>query len=185
MGGVPEVHGEAHGEALGGAPPGAVAFDRLSRALSVEHEVLVVAQQVVVGHATARGRPHHRVAVRTLEVGLDDLVVPAVAVGTTKFSRKKTRLPQRKAQAGQGLLEHEAAQFEALDAQDVDGLLALVREAQVLRVPPQLQALQPWQVVGDAVHELVHVDVDAQALRRPHHQDPVARPLIKRCKHRQ
>lgn len=62
-------------------------------------------------------------------------------------------------------------ELEALDSQDVDCLLTLVGETQILRVPLELDALQVGAVVGDAVHQLVNVNVHTQSLPGTHNDD--------------
>ena len=52
---------------------------------------MVPAEEVDVGHSTAGVHPHHCRAVRTLEVGLDDLIEFAV----TERQERGTVLPMR------------------------------------------------------------------------------------------
>lgn len=56
--------------------------------------------------------------------------------------------------------QHQALQFETLNAQDIDGLLALVAETKVLRIPTQLQPLQVGAAVRDAVHQLGKYEIE-------------------------
>lgn len=58
----------------------------------VEHQVAVVFQQMVGGHATASGRTHDSGAVRSLEVRFDRLVVATVAACIFFWGREGTHI---------------------------------------------------------------------------------------------
>lgn len=85
---------------------------KLNTKLSIEHQVVVVLQPVVGRHTAARRIPHDGHSIGALEVCLHQLIVAAVA-------------------------EHHAAKFQALDAQQIDGLLAFVGEAEILGIPSE------------------------------------------------
>lgn len=79
-------------------------------AKSIENQVVVVLQHVIGRDTTASCVPDHGHSVSSFEVGLNQLIVPTIA-------------------------EHHAAEFQALDAQQIDRLLTFVGESEVLGVP--------------------------------------------------
>lgn len=62
--------------------------------------------------------------------------------------------------------ENETFEPETLDPHGINGLLALVGEAQRLRIPRHLQTFKVLGVVGDVVKQPVHVDLAHQAVRQ-------------------
>jgi hypothetical protein len=132
---------------------------------SVEDQVLVVGQQVVVRDATVGQGPDNSHAIGSLEVCLDDLVVATVTATEVSRTVEKQVLECRPPQT-------ETFQFETFDSQGVDRLLTLVGEPQVVWVPSQLEPLDDGTASSDGVHQLVDQDVHAEPLLRAHHYDP-------------
>lgn len=62
--------------------------------------------------------------------------------------------------------ENETFKPETLDPHGINGLLALVGEAQRLRIPRHLQSFEVLGIVGDVVEQPVHVDLAHQAVRQ-------------------
>lgn len=92
-------------------------------------------QGVVSGNSAGGDRSDHRVSVGTLEVSLYYLIVSSITVNTKKCFRKKNS--SVRAQCNKSP-ETKSFEFEALDSENINGLLALVGEPEVVGVPAQL-----------------------------------------------
>ena len=89
------------------------------------------------------------------------------------------------------LPQNETLELKALDTQQIDGFLALVREAKIFWIlkikikfitmnkknqknlfyPSQFQTLQSWTTASNRVHELINVNIDPQSFGCAHNHN--------------
>ena len=122
----------------------------------IEQQIFVKCQKIAVGYAAIGHGSDHSATICSLKVGLDSLIIFAVAANKTC---NQSRDLQMLFLANEFVPEHQALEAQAAHSQGVDGLLTFVGESQRIGIPAKFQAFQVGCALSDIFHQMVDEDL--------------------------